>query len=287
MLDDIDLDMGDVLGEEGDDSSAGGPVAHWLIGSESPFWGTPTLRDIVPKRGGAGGSHGTLTNGPVWQGALGRPGGRGSLLLNTVEFGNKAIKVSGTPTIANDVTIGLWLKTTDTYADRGYIGRWDGAGYMLYSTGTDVRLYGGSAAENIVWTGGTAVVADNIWHLLVGVKTGTTGIIYLDGVEKANAAGLGASNGTPADVFNIGSYLDRYGSSISCLAGSVDESFLYSRALSAAEVAQLYQRSRQGYPSRRQQRRPQWVSVAAPGGFIAFPRPRGLRSGMSALAGGL
>jgi hypothetical protein len=57
-----------------------GLVADWTI-LPIPGWrGGLTLRDLV--RGGRRPNDGTLTAGPTWGGAKGRPGGFGSLNTN-------------------------------------------------------------------------------------------------------------------------------------------------------------------------------------------------------------
>lgn len=150
--------------------------------------------------------------------------------LNFDGTGN--VSIPGMPVPAGDMTLSLWIKTTDTSSDRGIFGRWDAIGYMLYSSGSDLRFYcsDGGGGQNIAWSGGWASVADGAWHHILAAKSGTTGTIYLDGVSVYSASGLGSTQGAPADVGDIGTYSDRTGSRITAL---IDDAALWDSDQSA------------------------------------------------------
>lgn len=144
------------------------------------------------------------------------------------------IAISGMPSPSGDLTLSIWIKSSaSSPTDKGLFGRWDGAGFMLYTTGGDVYFFAGSGAESFHWTGGWSSVADGNWHHLAAVKSGTGGTIYLDGSSVATGT-LGASNGTPANVGVIGTYNGRSGSHI---AARVDDAGLWSSALSSGQIS--------------------------------------------------
>ena len=75
------------------------------------------------------------------------------------------------------------------------------------------------------------------WHHVAAVRSGRRAIVYVDGVEVANAfVGLGEISQTEFDAF-IGS--DGYQRDPSWLTGAVDDLRIYDRGLSADEVADL------------------------------------------------
>ena len=84
---------------------------------------------------------------------------------------------------------------------------------------------------------GTTYVADNNWHYLVGVRSGTTCYIYVDGVATS-----GTITNPPQDtyypfgignvpVFNAGAY---------GVNGSIDEPFITAEALTASQILDMY-----------------------------------------------
>jgi len=73
-----------------------------------------------------------------------------------------------------------------------------------------------------------------VWHHLVVAQTGTTVALYLDGSLVASKTGT--ANTVTAAI----SYLAVYAASNNPLDGSLDDVRIYSRALSADDVAALY-----------------------------------------------
>lgn len=166
-----------------------------------------------------------------------------------------------TQTNVSKYTISTWVKSNAT-GNRVFVqNRGGGAGQSLTLTmGTNP---GGCTATNgrvsfgldtnAIYIGrcmSAGAINDNNWHHVVGVWDGTTGVavapaqftIYIDGVSVATTdrtvgtapnaplTGLGDTKIARHDAWGI------------FFSGSLDETAIWTRALSATEVQQLYQR---------------------------------------------
>ena len=120
------------------------------------------------------------------------------------------------------------------------VGNFFGFGLMLNITAVDsVTLIIQSATVEYD-INDPDVMSKNIWHYIVGTYDGTTGRLYIDGVEKANLAASLAYEGREHIIlgdFTLTS--DNLGK----FTGSLGEVSLYNSALSAVEVRYLYNRS--------------------------------------------
>jgi hypothetical protein len=79
----------------------------------------------------------------------------------------------------------------------------------------------------------TETYNDGKWHLVVGVYDGSTQYLYVDGVLKVSQAKTYVNTNT-ANI-TIGS-----GTNCGYFAGSIDEVRIYNRALSEAEIQEIY-----------------------------------------------
>jgi len=107
----------------------------------------------------------------------------------------------------------VYLTTTTT---NGYAGFYGYDGGSLYATST-------------------TAVSNNAWHHLVGVRNGTSVKIYVDGVER------GSNTGTARNVNATGVYLgSRLDANDNLGSATLDEVGVWNRALTAAEITDLY-----------------------------------------------
>lgn len=149
---------------------------------------------------------------------------------------------------SQDFTISVWVKTTQAGVAGQYpmiVNKMEGFGgppqfgyeISLHSQDTDPTW-----AMEICSSGSCSVVhseqdiADGTWHHIVAMRSGSTVSLYQDGGFVRSTS---ASAGTLANVqpLNIGRETD---GSQYYFNGSTDELRIYNRALSIAEVKQLY-----------------------------------------------
>jgi len=87
---------------------------------------------------------------------------------------------------------------------------------------------------------GTTNVCDGNWHHVIAVKNGTTGYVYVDGIQQSSDT---VKNVVSTDRATIGAL--RYtAQTLYYFNGTIDEVAIWNRSLSATEVSQLYNMSK-------------------------------------------
>lgn len=201
-------------------------VVAWYIALNATGTGTawPNL---------LGGADGTVTS-PSW-GSTTQPGGLGKLSTPRV--------VAPWPKPASAMTLAAWVYSTGTQAaDATIIG--GGGSTILRTFGTNniifYRFQGGALFYMISYT---ALPAD-AWTRVVATYDGSDMRFYMNGGADLNyTAGAGTID-TAADVFGIG----HNGGFAEGWAGAINDVKVWSRALSASEVADEYGQSYNGNP---------------------------------------
>lgn len=190
-------------------------------------------------------AHGTFISAsgkPTWGGAKGRLGGWASLTLDGAQ--TQYLRAT-TPAVTN-ITLAAWVKVTD-----------DTVGQEVFSNTADttiLRIFNGVGVGVIflVVVAGTyygAIDGTNIgtgWRHLVGTYDGDTICVYVDGrIGSFSEPGpFGPIDASPNNLLvGVHSALASYK-----FTGSIDDIVKWDRALSAAEVRQWYNLSRQRYP---------------------------------------
>ena len=188
------------------------------------------------------GNNGTLVGGPTWTTAS--KVGSGALQFDGV---NDYITIPDSASISsiegsNQVTIALWIKRNST-APIYLVSRYNYSNLFSIhgDSNWDLRpwwRYGGSGS------GGTTLdhsgcdaclLSVGRWHHVVAIYNNPTSYIYVDGKLISSRDGTGgALNTGSTDPLLIGNYASLY------MNGSLDDVRIYSRALSATEVQQLY-----------------------------------------------
>jgi hypothetical protein len=222
-------------------------LAGWWMaapGGYSAGYGGGRFADLSGR-----GSHGTITSA-TWAGAKGRPGGWGALSFN----GSSAYVDCGNGTYlnpANAITVSAWIYCTAVTTSFATIVNKDTSGgaqiqYTLRFSSTTGKVMfraGDAGAASLV---GATILSNNTWYHVAGtydVNNGNAQAIYLNGV--ADNSGTSTGSMTPrASTLAIG----RRNTDGLYFPGLIDDvRVYYERALSAAEVRQLYLLSRQGY----------------------------------------
>ncbi|MDP3723212.1 MAG: LamG-like jellyroll fold domain-containing protein [Candidatus Omnitrophota bacterium] len=213
-----------------------GLISYWQMDKTS---GSGVVGDAK------GSNDGTAVNGPtIVAGKLSN-----ALSFNGttqyVDLGNKTAWDFGT----GGFTIAAWIKTSATTGQLIYFRQDDGNAHNPYVhflvTGSgflSVAVRGTEAVYHEL-TATTGAVNDGAWHHVVLRSTGSNGTLYAyrDGVEVASRA-LGATTVNYASApASIGVYRQNWvGVTSTFFNGQIDEVGIWSRALSASEVANLY-----------------------------------------------
>lgn len=225
---------------------------HPLLRNLSGFWlvKPPTmigsyLLDQVGISHGLLQNFKTLPNG--WS-SVTSPGGAGSILFNTagdtiaqIDCGNASLLQ-----ITGPITFACWfniqgLSVNGNVLCAKYLEDGGTGGYLMevYNGGATTNLYGFIGYGNSV--GGGTPLNSNQWYYGTVVSDGNTIYIYLNG--NLDGSGSAATLVDSSTNFLIGSYSAAGLNFI----GNIDGVMVWSRALSASEVMDMYHRSQNAY----------------------------------------
>lgn len=177
------------------------------------------------------GYHGSLQNNPSWVN-----GTRGNALDFATDQFVQVTGLMGSPSV---VTVSAWVQLDSVDID--------GPDVVSIGDAVTLRLDSEGSVSGIYHFGGFGVTATNMtvagtgWRHVVYVvdPASTRQEVYIDAVSRASDTDAGAISyaGVGSDTF-IGRHGD--GGTTRYMNGKIDEVRIYSRALSASEVEQLY-----------------------------------------------
>jgi len=176
------------------------------------------------------GNDGTAAGDPV--GVVGKVG-------NGVEFDGAgdwfALANEANFDLPTAMTVAVWIQPTWTTSWQGVVAKGEGGRWRLARDGggTDVKFSGNTGNVD-----GNVAVNDGAWHLVVATFDGanTTASMYIDDLAvRTTVSGATQENGDKQVM--IGNNPDSTGRAFN---GLMDEVGIWDRALSAAEVAQLW-----------------------------------------------
>ncbi len=229
------IDIADAVNRE---SSLNRGLVSWWMALPDQQRGN-VFRDLCMR------NHGTLTNGPTWQGAMGRPGGMGSLL-----FDGSTSRVAAPQILIPDggaLSIIWWIRPTTFTSQRTIQSVYDSyPGNVQYtfrfeSSGTP-KLFVRTTGDNTV--SATSAVSADTWSC-VGVEINDltkTITHYLNGA----ANGSGSYTGTLA-VPSAGLNIGNNGLASEGFGGNLDGGMTFLRDIGAPGFAFYYQESRLNY----------------------------------------
>jgi len=217
-----------------------GPIAWWKLDETS---GT-TASDSS-----GNGNTGTLVNGPVW--TTGKLGNALSFdgANDYVNLGNpnSALRFTGNGTISAWVrlnstgTLGGTIFEKQSDSNTGKYWQWG----MVFSVGSSGKLY-----LSIVHTDGVAhqhdltgsgVIGTGAWHHVVGVWESPYLKVYIDGaLDSSLNIGSGTLRTGTSGASYIGAIYGQSDTIQTLFNGAIDDARIYSRALNASEIADLY-----------------------------------------------
>lgn len=148
-------------------------------------------------------------------------------------------------TVAGDITIEAWVKTTQDCSARAvFVGRYEGSSSAAWWLGCVENNVAGfhmrDSLNQSVTVKGTKIINDGLWHHIVGTRDGTANInkIYVDGaLENSSTPAFTGELTFTAKNVTIGFFAP---SPYYWFNGSLDETALYDQALPADEVARHY-----------------------------------------------
>jgi hypothetical protein len=211
------------------------PVAYWRLGEAANT--DPAADEIAPT------VDGSYTSG-ISVGLQGIPGAAPNTSVgfdnsSNVRFPDNDKFDFGT----GDFSIEAWAKTPDTDQPDRIIAKDDGAGWQIRIESRDGRadtnkglffIRGGGAETSVV---STSDVNDDQWHHLVTVRESGELTLYVDGVPEVTGVAFANSADSANDLF-IGTFNNASGNA--AFAGLIDETALYTHALSPTQVAAHY-----------------------------------------------
>lgn len=220
-----------------------GLVADWTTPPNSGWSGGLTLRDLA--RGGKNPNDGTLTNGPTWSGN--RPPGAIGQSIKFDGTNDHIVTASGTTfgLTGADASAFAWINTTSVSTYQIIFGK-DNAttrdwGFGLGNTSAKLIFYRAVGTFPIIES--SAVITADEWQHVGFTKISTTMTLYRNGVSIGS--GTNAETAGPStSIMRIGSR--EYSGFEQYFSGSIYGPRYYSRGLSAAEVAALYNEQRTG-----------------------------------------
>ena len=138
-----------------------------------------------------------------------------------------------------------WFNPSSTFATPytfPFDGNDDKIIYEQSATGTGFFGFIVSATAN---SGGPPYQAPN-WHMVAGVQSSSTALTYVDGalVGKGVSNGGGGA-GYSANPYTLGALYSLSGPANFFFFGSIDDARIYNKALSADEIAEMYQAEKQ------------------------------------------
>ncbi len=206
-----------------------GLVGYWTMNNQDINWRNLTMTD---KSGN--GNTGTLVSMPTSTSpVVGKVGQAlkfygGSSYINA--GAGQSLQITG------DITVAAWVKTFgDTGITQEIVSKNNSTDYeLLLVAGLTPRFYTGQNVNEAAANG--KILVPNKWTHIVGVHNSLGTMIYVDGLR-----GTDASIPAPITDNSTGVHIgNRATDNSRPFNGLIDEVKVYNRALSAAEVKQLY-----------------------------------------------
>jgi len=175
-----------------------------------------------------GGYNGDLVNGPTFNSSNG-----GSIVFDSVD---DEVNTTYGPTLG-DFTIGIWFKDNGTpqygrLVDKSYTN-----GFWLGRNDTTPNSWGGGIKETSFPYGIFLNLTDGQWNYLVSIRSGTTHILYGNGIANTTSNTV-TSSALDSTTFSIGAWSGSENSQR--FKGNIAVVQVYNRALSSTEVLQNY-----------------------------------------------
>ena len=134
------------------------------------------------------------------------------------------------------LTLAAWFKVNTMQADMCIMGKYINAWFLGLKSDTEIRFWHqGTSGNN--YTDVTVPSLGITWHLVVATYNGVNTCIYIDGVDRGGAARTGS---IAVNNHKVGIGANWGESAFYAFNGSIDDVMIYNRALTPAEILNLY-----------------------------------------------
>ncbi len=217
-------------------------ISDWTIISNSGWVGGTTWNDLV--RGLSNPNPATLTGGPTWGAAVGRPGGYGAITF--VRSSSQYAAITRTGAGATAITYCAWVNRASTTSTQAII---NNNKNLFEFNVADARWFSDTDLSAVSVT---PTITLGLWyHIAVTQDVSNNYAFYLNGASIGSGTTNALDTGAEPNA-NIG----RYSDGTRNFDGKMDAPMIYHRALSASEIGCLYAESARGNPERLR-----WVST--------------------------
>jgi hypothetical protein len=138
-----------------------------------------------------------------------------------------------------DFTFSAWVKPNSVSGDNVILAKHDSSveGYIFEIDGTVLKIKWDDAASNYIT--GSTVLSTGSWYYVAATYDGTTGTLYLNGVNDTDTISSSYSGYPTTHIGNL--YFGRlYSGGLWEFNGTIDDVMVFNRSLSAAEIVALY-----------------------------------------------
>jgi len=185
------------------------------------------------------GHAGTVSSASAWTTA-GKYGGALQFNGSSTSVTSTGANLSG----AGDFTLGAWVKTSSTAGGviLEQVGSTStsnrGQYQLLMNSGGTVEFWVGRSTGNTYQFDlkSTKTINDGQWHYVTGVRSGTTGYLYIDSAQAATPASGTSRSLSSSNSVSIGA--ETYGKSL-YFNGTIDDVRIYQAAISGSGIACL------------------------------------------------
>ena len=187
------------------------------------------------------GNNGTIINGTTYSNING-----GTMVFSGAL--NNRVQTNFAPTFT-DFTVCVWFKDNGSpqygrLIDKDYVN-----GFHLQRNNTSANSWGGGIKEAGIPYGIYLTLTDGQWHFLTSIRSGTTHTLFGDGITNKVSNTVSAAALSTANIA-IGSWTGGNASAPwnnQVFKGSVPQVLIYNRALSEAEVMQIFNATKSKY----------------------------------------
>jgi len=167
----------------------------------------------------------------------------------TTLYNNKPASVALSPSplstsidTFSTMSVGTWVRYASSTGTQILMRKADTTtddnSYVLKSNGTNFQFIVGTGSATTIT--GSTVIVPNKWYHVMGVADGSNMYLYVDGAQEATSAKTGTITTGTSNNWGQSLFFGSNDAPINFLIGTLDDPRIYSRALSATEVAKLY-----------------------------------------------